>query len=37
MGPEVGRGGQKDQVDLVDDVLVRVESGVLAILGDVDP
>ena len=36
-GPEVGRGGQDDQVDLVDDVLVRIEAGVLAILGDVDP
>ena len=35
--PEMGRRGQDDQVDLVDDVLVRVESGVLAILGDVDP
>ncbi len=35
--PEMGRGGQNDQVDLVDDVLVRVKAGVLAILGDVDP
>ena len=29
--------GQEDEVDLVDDVLVGVEAGVLAILGDVDP
>ncbi len=28
--------GQEDEVDLVDDVLVGVEAGVLAILGDVD-
>ena len=36
-GPEVRRRGQEDQVDLVDDVLVGVEAGVLAILGDIDP
>ena len=35
--PEVRRRGQEDEVDLVDDVLVGVEAGVLAILGDVDP
>ena len=35
--PEVGRGGQEDEVDLIDDVLVCVEAGVLAILGNVDP
>ena len=34
--PEVRRRGQEDDVDLVDDVLVGVEAGVLAILGDVD-
>ena len=34
--PEVRRRGQEDQVDLVDDVLVGVEAGVLAVLGDVD-
>ena len=34
--PEVRRRGQEDEVDLVDDVLVGVEAGVLAILGDVD-
>ena len=28
--------GQEDQVDLVDDVLVGVEAGVLAVLGDID-
>ena len=35
-GPEVRRRGQEDEVDLVDDVLVGVEAGVLAILGDID-
>ena len=35
-GPEVGRGGEDDQVDLVDDLLVRIEAGVLAILGNVN-
>ena len=35
-GPEMRGGGQEDKVDLVDDILVGVEAGVLAILGDVD-
>ena len=35
--PEVRRRGQEDDVDLVDDVLVGVEAGVLAVLGHVDP
>ena len=35
-GPEVRRRGQEDEIDLVDHVLVAVEAGVLAVLGDVD-
>ncbi len=35
-GPELRRRRQEDEVDLVDDVLVAVEAGVLAVLGDVD-
>ena len=35
--PEVRGRRQEDDVNLVDDVLVGVEAGVLAVLGDVDP
>ena len=35
--PEVRRRCQEHEVDLIDDVLVGVEAGVLAILGNVDP
>jgi hypothetical protein len=36
-GPELRGCRQEDEVDLVDDVLVAVEPGVLPVLGDVDP
>ncbi len=35
--PEVRGRGQENEIDLIDDVLVAVKSGVLAILGNVDP